>query len=100
MTCQTCRHADFTEVFSLNEAQTKENACVSVIYYAGDMLSQDLQFAYPLEDRTEQTQLIKWLKKTRSIIVIYTIITLKIIQIQKNSTSQHVCLCTRSILGI
>lgn len=35
-----------------------------VIFYADDMLSQDLQFAYPLEDRREQTQLIKWLKNT------------------------------------
>lgn len=39
------------------EAQAKESGCVSLIINANDMLvSQDLQFAYPLQDRKEQTQ--------------------------------------------
>lgn len=70
MTCQTCTHADFTEVFSLNEAQTKENGCVSVIFYANDMLSQDLQLAYPLEDRMEPTQVSKMIHFYRIKLVL------------------------------
>lgn len=46
------KHADFYEVFSLNEAQTKDNGCASLIYM---LVSQDLQFAYPLQDRRKQT---------------------------------------------